>query len=302
MQKTDPDYDNIVIGAGVAGLSAALYTSRLNHPTLVIDKGGGRINQVRHVHNYIGVTDDNTGDDLQSVGIDQVKKHGGEFVHDKTVDATKEDGVFHVETDSGDVYTSRALVVATGMMDVFPQVPGLGRFNGHEVHYCLHCDAHLCIDEDVFVLGDDDHAAVVALILLNFTDDVTFLTNGETPELSEEYSEKIEANGIDVVEKEIACAEGDEHLERLVFEDGESRKFDRGFAMLGGRVNNGILESLGAELNDSGYAVIDDDAKTDIDGLYAVGDVTDENNQIPIGVGKGAKAGLDIHKSLREFP
>jgi thioredoxin reductase (NADPH) len=142
--------------------------------------------------------------------------------------------------------------------------------------------------------------------MLNFTDDVDLLTRGEEPTWSEETDELVEAHPVDVIEAEIEGMFKDnddpEWLGGFEFADGTVREYKGGFAMYGSDYNSDLADKLDCDLNDDGTVAVDEDGQTSVEGVYAVGDITQGNNQIPIAMGKGAKAGLALHKELRTFP
>jgi thioredoxin reductase (NADPH) len=160
------------------------------------------------------------------------------------------------------------------------------------------------VDEPVYVMGHDDSAATVAMLLLNFTDDVDLLLRGDEPEWSDETDVLLDNHPVDVVSEEVTgVRNGDDGwLEALEFEDGAVREYVGGFAMYGSAYNNALAADLGAELADDGTVVVDDHGRTSVESLFAVGDLTPGHNQIPVAMGQGAKAGIALHKSLREFP
>ncbi|MFB6256634.1 MAG: NAD(P)/FAD-dependent oxidoreductase, partial [Haloplanus sp.] len=135
----------------------------------------------------------------------------------------------------------------------------------------------------------------------NVTADVELLLDGHDPEWSEETDRQLRAHPVDVVESEIAgIRNGDDGwLEAIAFEDGTERAYTGGFAMYGSNYNNDLARQLGCDLNDDGTVVVDDHGNTTVEGVYAVGDLVPGHNQIPVAMGQGAKAGIDIHYDLR---
>ncbi|SNZ03247.1 thioredoxin reductase (NADPH) [Natronoarchaeum philippinense] len=302
------DYDVAVVGGGPAGLTTALYSVRLGLDTLVVNRGGGRAAMMQDTHNVIGVTEDVTGNEFLQTAIEQVQDYGGEyrqgFVDDvqplSDADAGADDG-FRVTTgdETVDVHS---VVLATGFSDVRPDPP-LPR-TGRGLHWCLHCDAYMFVDEPVFVMGTGDSAAYVAMIMLNFTDDVDLLTRGGEPEWSDDTDEMLSNHPVDVVTEEVAGIENgdDGWLEAIEFEDGEVREYRGGFPMYGSDYHADLADSLGLEREDDGTVAVDDHGRTSVDGVYAVGDLTPGHNQIPVAMGEGAKAGIAINMDLRAFP
>ncbi|WP_254537474.1 NAD(P)/FAD-dependent oxidoreductase [Halomarina litorea] len=296
------EYQVTVVGGGPAGLTAALYATRLGHDTIVINRGGGRAAMMLDTHNVIGVTEEVSGNEFLQTAIDQIEGYGADYVQ-QTVESVErtDDGRFRVTAGDTDVVTD-AVVLATGFNDVRPDPP-LPR-TGRGLHWCLHCDAYMFVDEPVFVMGVSESVAQVAMILLNFTPDVDILTRGEDPEWSEDTQRQLDAHPVDIVEEDIESLEkGDDGwLEAFVFEDGTRREYRGGFPMYGSDYNNGLADSLGCDLNDDGTIAVDDHGRTSVEGVYAVGDLTPGHNQIPVAMGEGAKCGIGIHYDYREFP
>ena len=295
-------YEVAVVGGGPAGLSAALYTTRLGHDTVVVDRGGGRAAMMLDTHNVIGVTEDVSGNEFLGTATEQVEEYGGSVIRDLVTEIEPEpDGRFRLRGNSTDVIADR-VVLGMGFSDERPEPP-LPR-TGMGLHYCLHCDAYMFIDESVYVIGTGEAAAHVAMIMLNFTDEVDILTRGDEIEWSDDTQKLVEAHPVDVIHEDITGMNkaDDGWLESFEFEDGTAREYRGGFAMYGSNYNTELAESLGCELNDDGTIVVDDHGKTSVDGIYAVGDITQGHNQVPVAMGKGAKAGLAIHKELRTFP
>jgi thioredoxin reductase (NADPH) len=296
------EYQVAVVGGGPAGLTTALYTTRLGHDTVVINRGGGRAAMMLDTHNVIGVTEDVSGNEFLQTAVEQIQGYGAEYVRDVVTDVERtDDGRFHVVAGDTDVLADH-VVLSTGFNDVRPDPP-LPR-TGRGLHWCLHCDAYMFVDEPVFVMGTGDSAATVAMIMLNFTDEVDLLTRGDDPEWSEETARQLEAHPVDVIHEDVESIEKGEDgwLEAFVFEDGTRREYRGGFPMYGSEYNNDLAASLGVDLNDDGTVAVDDHGRTSVEGVSAVGDLTPGHNQIPVAMGEGAKAGIGIHYRLRKYP
>ncbi|MFC5970539.1 NAD(P)/FAD-dependent oxidoreductase [Halomarina salina] len=296
------EYQVTVIGGGPAGLTTALYTTRLGHDTAVVNRGGGRAAMMLDTHNVIGVTEDVSGNEFLQTAVEQIQGYGAEYVRDTVSDVERtDDGRFRVTGGDVDIVTDH-VVLATGFNDVRPEPP-LPR-TGRGLHWCLHCDAYMFVDQPVFVMGTGDAAATVAMIMLNFTDEVDLLTRGDDPEWSEDTQTQLDAHPVDVIHEDIdAIEKGDDGwLEAFVFEDGTRREYRGGFPMYGSDYNSDLADQLGVETNDDGTVAVDDHGRTSVEGVSAVGDLTPGHNQIPVAMGEGAKAGIGIHYRLRTFP
>ena len=295
-------YEVAVVGGGPAGLSTALYTTRLSHDTVLIDRGGGRAAMMQDTHNVVGVTEDVSGNEYLQTGKEQIEAYGGDVVRGFVEDVEeREDGRFHLDAGE-EQFVADAVVIAAGFSDERPDPP-LPR-TGQGLHYCLHCDAYMFVDESVYVMGHGDSAAHVAMIMLNFTSEVDILLRGEEPTWSAETQVMVENHPVDVIEADVTAVNNGEDgwLASLEFEDGEVREYKGGFALYGSNYNTDLPEGLGCDRNDDGTVAVDDHGRTSVDGVYAVGDITPGHNQVPVAIGEGAKVGIAIHMALREFP
>ncbi len=301
-ENAETEYEVVVVGGGPAGLTAALYLTRLGHPTAVVDRGGGRAAMMQDVHNVLGVTEENSGYDYLQIGQEQLEEYGCDLYRDKIASCSRQ-GEDRIRLSGNETdYATEYIVLATGFNDIRPDPP-LPR-TGRGLHYCLHCDAHMFVDQPVYVMGHAESTAHVAAIMLNFTDDVDILTRGADPEWSADTADLLAAHPIDIVTEEVAGVQNDEDgwLKALEFEDGTVRDYKGGFAMYGAEYNNGLARELGCELNNDGTVSVDDHGQTSVPDVYAVGDLTPGHNQVPIALGDGAKAGISLHFELRDFP
>jgi len=302
MSEEIHQYEVVVVGGGPAGMTAALYSTRLGHDTAVVSRGGGRAAMMQEVHNLLGVREETSGAEFLGIGQEQLTEYGCEIHRDMVSSCSRgDDERFTLSGNSAD-YEAEMVVLATGFNDVRPDPP-LPR-TGRGLHYCLHCDAHMFVDEPVYVMGHAESAAHVAGIMLNFTDEVDLLTRGAEPTWSEETAAMLDRHPIDVVEADVSGVHNGEDgwLNALEFEDGQTREYKGGFAMYGAEYNNGLARELGCEIHDDGTIEAGDHGETSVDGVYAVGDCVPGHNQIPVALGQGAKAGIDIHFELRDFP
>ena len=307
-------YEVAVVGGGPAGQTAALYSTRLGHRTVLLDRGGGRAAMMQEVHNLVGVREETGGNEYLATGKEQLREYGCDIEREMVSSCAHEDGLIRL-CGANDEYLAEYVVLATGFNYVRPDPP-LPR-TGRGLHYCLHCDAHMFIDQPVYVMGHGESVAHVAGIMLNFTDEVDILLRGDDPEWSDETAAMLADHPIDIVSAEVTSVQNGEDgwLKTLEFEEGvgprptrtESgddsvREYRGGFAMYGADYNSGLARELGCDLNDDGSIAVDDHGQTSVENVYAVGDTTPGHSQVPIALGAGAKAGISIHFALREFP
>lgn len=297
------DADVLVVGGGPAGLSTAMYTTRLGHDTVVVNRGGGRAAMMLDTHNIIGVRESVSGNEFLQTATEQVEEYGARVVRGfvTSIEEGNGDRQFIARTEDDSYHVDR-IVLATGFTDERPNPP-LPR-TGRGLHYCLHCDAYMFIDEPVYVMGHSNSAAHVAMIMLNFTDEVDLLLRGDDPTWSDETATQLRNHPIDVIEDEIEAVENgdDDWLAAFEFTDGTRREYRGGFPMYGSNYNTDLARELGAAINEDGTVTVDEHGQTTVNGVYAVGDLTPGHNQIPVAMGEGAIAGIAIHKDLRAFP
>jgi len=301
MSEATPEYQVAVVGGGPAGLTTALYTTRLGHDTVLVDRGGGRAAMMQDTHNVIGITEETSGNELIATAKEQIESYGADTVRGLVSDIQGSAGSFELEVGD-ESYTAERVVLATGFSDERPDPP-LPR-TGRGLHYCLHCDAYMFIDEPVYVMGTGESAAHVAMIMLNFTDEVDLLLRGNEPEWSKGTDEQLRAHPVDVLEAEITGMNNGEDgwLEAFEFADGTVREYKGGFPMYGSDYNAELAEVLDVERTEDGNVAVDDHGRTSVEGVFAVGDLVPGHNQIPVAMGQGAKAGIALHYDLREFP
>jgi thioredoxin reductase (NADPH) len=305
-----PAHEVVIVGGGPAGVTTAIYTTRLSHDTAVINRGGGRASLMWNTHNVLGITEDTSGNEFLEIAATQLEEYGTKYYEDRVTAITPTDDAdreFRVEATDQTVLADR-VVLATGFNDKPSDVSMLGRFMGRGLHYCLHCDAYTLVDEPTYVLGHGNSAAHVAMIMLNFTDDVDLLLDGHDPGWDDDVDEQVRVHPLDIIEADVVDAYPENEdadnpwLGGLEFADGATREYTGGFPMYGKRYNNELADALGCDLTDDGAVIVDEHGRTSVEGVYAVGDLTPGHNQIPVAMGEGADAGIAIHKELRPFP
>lgn len=291
--------DTIVVGGGPAGLSAAIYTARADQETLVIDKGSGTTRQVDWMENLYGFPDGISGEEVVSLGEEHAKKFGAEIRREEVVHITPQpdEETFVVETTS-DEYVSRGLILATGASYESPAIGDIDDFEGRGVSYCVECDGYFYRDQRVAVVGAENYAAKEALMLLDYTDDVRVLTNGETFDADEGLSDRLADNDIEIRTDPVDHVAGGERLERVVFESGDAMDVDGLFVALGAAGGTDLAESLGIP-TEGPYLQVESDQSTAVDRIYAAGDVTGGNRQVAVSIGEGVDAAINLLEEFR---
>lgn len=306
-------YDVVIIGAGPAGLSAGLYTSREGLSTLILEKSGvgGQIGMTRQMENFPGFDDGIEGAEFAKRLRNQAERNGVELLQAQIVTEVTTDGAYRlVRTADGSEYCGNAVLIATGSQYRRLGVPGESRLIGINIHFCATCDAPFYKGKRVFVLGGGNSGFQEALHICQFADHVTILEYAPRPAASLVLQEKIkECDGIEVITnqdvREFLVSE-DRHLAGVRVLDrvtGEERidHPDGVFILIGMNPNSEAFTGT-LETDDWGFIVTDQTLQTSIPGVYAAGDVrAGSAKQAAAAAGEGVTAALMIRQYLRSL-
>lgn len=304
-------YDTIIIGSGPSGLNTALYTSRSNLKTLVIEKGlyGGQLNNTKEVENYIGV-EKISGQDLADIMYNQTLPFGVEHTYGDVLSITKENDLFKVTTDIGEEYISTTVVIATGTQHRELGVQGELEYSGRGVSYCAICDGAFFKDKDILVVGGGDSALEEGEYLTNYGKQVTLIhrrnelrgtkilqdrfNNKENTDMKLSYTVKqILGDGKKVTHVELESTDVADTKKDLTI------NIDGVFIYVGLIPNTDSFKDLDI-LDSQNYVITNDKMETSVEGLYAVGDVRQkELRQIATAVGDGSICGTEIYKYIQ---
>lgn len=291
----------VIIGAGPAGISAALYAARGNMKPLVINNGIGALEKAEKIENYYGLEQPLSGKELYERGISQAEALGVRILDAEVLGISGFD-TFTVKTTAGD-FDTVSVILATGGKRSAPKIPGLKEFEGRGVSYCAVCDAFFYRGKEVAVVGNGDFALHEAEELRNVTQDVTIYTDGKEPEFSREHP-------IAVNTMKIQAIEGDDKVSGLLMQsdtaaqDAEAPEnsfypADGVFVALGTAGSTEIARQMGAEITDKGNIKTDEEMATTIPGLFAAGDCTGGLLQVSKAVYEGSMAAISAGKYVR---
>src|SRR5438067_610595 len=303
-------YDCIVIGAGPAGLSAALFLARYRRRVLTFHHNTPRNLYSHGVHGFLG-HHGITPEELLTRGRDEVTKHGGLIV-EGCVTRVEKIGDEHFRVSTGEVedaedetgksFEARRILLATGLRDLTPDCPGFLDFYGATVHHCPDCDGYEVSDQRVTVLSHGQQAIGFTLDLLTWTDKLTLITNGDEGDITDEHRARLARFNIPITNQRITRLEGNtqtKQLERVRFDDGEALDCDALFFNLGTEMSGDLHQMLGCKLDDEcGLVWVDDEQQTSVAGVYAAGDITPHSQLAIVAAAEGAMAAIQIHKSL----
>lgn len=290
-------YDVIVVGAGIAGLTAALYASRQGMKTLVVSKDlGGQLLSASEIQNYPSFASIRGADLVRRVE-EQARAFGAEVVFDEVVGVGKRGEKFYVKTTSGE-YECLSLVLACGKIPKSLGVPGEDRLKGRGVSYCAICDGPLFRDRDVALVGWGRPGLEAALILREFAKRLYWVFPGERAVGEEELSRVLEGGNVVLMpRREVVEIRGEDRVRSLLVKrrdtgEVEEVEVDGVFVEVGYALKTDFLRGF-VELNERGEVVVDKECKTSTPGVFAAGDVTDvPYKQAIISAGQGAIAAL----------
>lgn len=292
-------FDVLIIGAGPAGLSAALQLARSNRTVLVFDKGKQRALYAFNYRNYLGFPQGIPGKELLELGKKQAELFRAKILEAEATSVTKiPNGMFRVDAD-GKAFDGRRLIFATGVSDNMPKIPGIMNFMGRTIFHCLDCDGYELLNKKAIIFGAKNAAVDAALRVLTFTKQVCIATHGDKLDFDEKYYNKLQENQIEILESPISQMEGKNHqLEKVVFADGSIREIDCGLTTSGSKPHNELALSLGVQTISNGHILVDKDMKTNLDNVYAVGDIINSSQQVSLAVAEGVRAAIMINKTL----
>ena len=292
-------YEVIVIGGGAAGLSAALVLGRSRRRTLVVDAGEPRNAPAAHLQGFL-TRDGMPPAEFLAIGREEVKAYGVELVRDEVVDVAPG---FAVTLASGRVLRARRLVVATGLRDELPDVPGVAERFGKDVLHCPYCHGWEVRDQAFGVLATSALSVHQALMVSQWSKDVTFfLHTVAESDLSDDDLRRLAAAGVEVVPGEVAeLVVSDDRLTAVRLADG--RVFAREVLFTAPRAvpRSGLLERLGAELTETpfgAYPVVDATGQTTVPGVWAAGNAMGFGEQVINAAAGGYRAGATINGDL----
>ncbi|MFJ3221888.1 NAD(P)/FAD-dependent oxidoreductase [Streptomyces sp. NPDC086783] len=296
-------YEAVVVGGGTAGLSAALVLGRARRRTLVVDAGEPRNAPAAHMQGYLS-RDGMPPAEFLAEGRREIARYGVELVRDRAVDVARDGtGEFDVTLASGRTAHARRLVVATGLVDELPKVPGVAERWGRDVLHCPYCHGWEVRDESFGVLAAGPMSVHQALMVSHWSKDVRlFLHTVDEDTLADDDLRRLAAAGVEVVPGEVAglVVDGD-RLTGVRLADGSVH--DRTVVFVGAPMSprTELLERLGAEHHETAfgtYPVVDETGRTTVPGVWAAGNATSHAEQVVNAAGAGYRAAVALNGDL----
>ncbi|AFA39587.1 Thioredoxin reductase [Pyrobaculum oguniense TE7] len=275
----EADYDVIIVGAGIAGLSAALYAARQRLKTLVISKDlGGQLNMTTLIENYPAIAKI-SGPELAKRVEQQARAFGAEIIFDEVKTVEKQGDVFVVKTEGGDEYKALAVVLAFGKTPKELNVPGEAKFKNRGVSYCTICDAPFFKGQDVALVSWGDLAREPVTILSSVANKFYWIFPGDKPIHDDEFIEQAKRLGkaVFVPNSEVVEIKGDTKVRAVVVKNrktGEVQELPVSavFVEVGYVTKSDFVKHL-VDLNERGEIIADWEGRTKTPGVFAAGDI-----------------------------
>jgi thioredoxin reductase (NADPH) len=290
--------DITIIGLGPAGLQAAIHAARKKVKVVVVGKSDNSALSKAEIENYLGI-ERMDGPEILRIGREQAKRFGAELLEEEVIKLTKEGMEFVTLTDHAHEIRSKAIILATGISRAKLNVPGEKEYLGKGVSYCASCDAPFFKGRKVAVIGEASEAAESAHLLSEYADKVHWIA----PKLnaSEHMMEKIKRAKVEVITPATPVKIiGEQTVVGLELQDGTRLDVHGVFIALGAKSSTELALELGILPDPSGKISVDSNMKTEMDHVYACGDVTGTPWQLARSVGQGCVAGDNAAKIVRQ--
>jgi thioredoxin reductase len=292
------DADVIIVGAGPAGLSAALVLARACRTVLMFDHGQPRNAATRHMHGYLS-RDGITPKEFRRIALDDLKRYDTvRLEHAEVVEATCQPGTFRVTLADGRAFQSRKLLIATGVADNVPDVPGLRDFYGQSIFHCPFCDGWEVRGQPIAIYGSGRRGHGLSMEMLGWSKQLILCTDGPA-EIDDEHRAELMRNGIRIREERVVRLEGrDGQIECVVFASGKPEPCRALFFTTGQHQASPLAKALGCEFNEKGTVHTGRHETTTVSGLYVAGDASRDVQWVVVAAAEGAEAAFAMTQDL----
>jgi thioredoxin reductase len=295
------EYDVVIIGGGAAGLSAALVLSRARRRVAVVDAGAPRNAPAAHMHGFLS-RDGLPPSDLLAAGRKEVEGYGGRLIGGRVtgiVAAAGPDTGFDVSLADGPALSARRVLVATGLRDHLPDIPGVRERWGRDLLHCPYCHGYEVRDQPVAVLGGTADAVEHAQLVRQWSADVVLFPHTDT--LTADQRERLQARAISVVDGPVRRLVVDnDRLSGVELADGRVVRRTAAFVRPRLVPNNDVLVALGCAVDDRGWVVTDAGGRTTVRGVWAAGNAVNPRAQVITAAGEGSAAAIALNADLVE--
>jgi thioredoxin reductase len=293
----DRAFDTLIVGGGPAGLAAALVLGRCLRNVLLCDTGKQRNLASRKIHALPGQEGRSPADFLANVREELLRYPTLELRTTEVETVTRYAGRFAFSCADGTAGTATTVLLATGLVDTMPEIPGIDAMYGISVHHCVYCDGAEYKDQPLVAYGEGDKGAALALMLSHWSRKLVACC-GQTS-LSPALEKRLSDHDIEVVQSDVAGLVGGPTLDAVVFKNGISRPARALFFSTGCRQGSQLVDELGCLRDEKGTIITDPlTEETTVQGVYVAGDVSRDVLLVAVAIGEGAKAGVAINRAL----
>ncbi len=295
-------YDVVIIGAGPAGIQAAIHASRKKASVLVLGRAENSAIYWAHVENYAFIDGVQSGKDLLETGNRQITRFGAKTLREDVLKISQNEDWFDLELESGAEITTRTLIFAMGVSKKKLSVPGEKELAGQGVSYCVDCDANFYRGATVAVVGDRSAAVDGALTLLGYAAKVYLIA--KQLDVSQELLNRLEQSSVEIMrEAEVKGIEGENAVTGIELNNGRRIDLDGVFIELGSKGALELATLIGVQLDTEHFKYIGTNRKqeTNIPGIYAAGDIVGPPYQMAKAVGEGCVAGMEAASYARKL-
>jgi thioredoxin reductase len=291
--------DVIIVGGGPAGLSGALVLARCRRNILVIDTAKPRNKFSHALHGYL-TRDGYSPEEFLKIARDQLLPYGIKILKEAVTNVEKKEATFIVSTNSGKIFEGKNLLLATGLVNKLPDIPGIEEYFGISAFHCPYCDGWEVQDKALGVHDTRIGAFDLSLALRSWSSDITLFAH----DLEDKDQHKIrllKRNGIKIHFEKIVKLEGAKGLiERVILESGIAISIQAIFINTGNKQHSNLAANLNCEFDAKGVIKCSRTQETNVAGLYVAGDMTEDMQMIVMAAAQGAKAAVVISKKLEK--
>jgi thioredoxin reductase len=298
------DYDVTIVGGGPAGLSAALVLARCKRRVVVVDAGNPRNAAARAMHNYLS-RDGTPPREMLRMSRDEVMRYGVQILHARATQVHRvkaanriAECAFETVLEDGRRFVSRKLLLATGVVDLLPEIEEIRSHYGQWVHHCPYCDGYEHADGHLVAYGPGTQGAGLAFALRTWSQQVTACSDGES--LDADQRRRLQRNGIAWREEKVVRLEEHEGERRVIFASGPPLVCEAFFFNTGKVQCSDLGLQLGCPQDRLGMMKTGAKQRTDQPGLYIAGDADGDVQFVIIAAAEGATAGVAINRDLQD--
>ncbi len=295
------NYDVIIIGGSYAGLSAALSLGRSLRNVLVIDDGQPCNRQTPHSHNFL-TQDGKSPGAISAIARQQLDAYSTvSFANGRAAAAKPGEAGFVVEMESGMCYSASKIVLATGIKDIMPEVPGLAACWGISAIHCPYCHGYEFRSRRTGILATGEVAMHMAPLVYNLTKELVVITNGGAADLGTEQRSRLARREIAVIDARVTALIHDKgYLSTLRLDNGQDLALDALYVRLPFKQHTDIPANLGCTFTEMGHIKVNEFGQTGVEGVYACGDSASMMRSVANAVASGSLVGAMLNKELAE--